>query len=197
MPPGPRGSAFAGASRSQVRFAFLPEVPAYASARVLVVVAVVAADGRGVDGRHRRANPVRPVLREEQHPLRQVRLAHLHDGPLRDLLLPRARAAHRTRGRLRRERLSADQRRPQARPLDEGAADPLQDAQRVRAGERRPERRPGRRRRLRRTDAAPHGDADRRAARPALRPHRPRADAPVRVRHHSAGPQSAETSRCG
>ncbi len=44
--------------------------------------------------------------------------------------------------RLRRERLPADQRRPEARPVVQGAADPVQDPQRVRAGEhRRPARR--------------------------------------------------------
>ena len=59
----------------------------------------------------------------------------------------------------------------------QGAADPVQDAQRVRAAERRARRRAGRRRRVRRADPRPDGDADRRAAGPALRPDRPRADA--------------------
>ena len=81
--------------------------------------------------------PFVPVLRQEQHPLRQLRVAHLHDRPLRDLLLPGDRAAPRARRGLRRERLSADQRRPEARPAVQGAADPVQDAQRVRAAERR------------------------------------------------------------
>jgi hypothetical protein len=45
--------------------------------------------------------------------------------------------------------------------------------------------------------ATPDGDADRRAARPALRPHRPRADAPIRVRHHPAGPHSPERAAVG
>ena len=43
----------------------------------------------------------------------------------------------------------------------------------------------------------PHGDADRLAARSALRPHRARADAPVRVRHHSAGAHSPERPAVG
>ena len=39
--------------------------------------------------------------------------------------------------------------------------------------------------------------ADRRPARPALRPHRPRADAPVRVRHHPAGADPPERPAVG
>ena len=78
------------------------------------------------------------VLQQEQHPLRPLRLAHLHHRPLRDLLLPRARTAPRTDRELRRERLSAGQLRPAARPLGQGAADPVQDPQRVRAAERHP-----------------------------------------------------------
>ena len=124
-----------------------------------------------------RPDAVRPVLRQEQHPLRQLRLADLHDRSLRDLLLPRDRAAPRAGRRLRRERVSADQRRPEARPVVQGAADPVQDPQRVRAAERRPRRGAGRRRRVRRAVPPPHAAADRRSAGPALRPHRPRAHA--------------------
>ena len=69
-----------------------------------------------VCGCGRRADAVRPVLREEQNPLRQLRVAHLPDGPLRNLLLPGARTAPRAHRRLRGERVSADQRRLEARP---------------------------------------------------------------------------------
>ena len=134
---------------------------------------------------------------EEPDPLRHVRLAHLHDRPLRDLLLPGDRAAPRAGGRLRRERVPADQRGPEARSRVQGPADPLQDAQRVRAGERHPRRGPGRRRRLRRTDAEPDAAADRRAAGPALRADHPRADAHLRVRHHPAVADPAERPAVG
>ena len=70
--------------------------------------------GRGPAARG--SDAVRPVLREEPDPLRQVRLAHLHDRPLRDLLLPGDRAASRAGRGLRGERVPADQRRPEARP---------------------------------------------------------------------------------
>ena len=164
----------------------------------LIAGLAVAAGSCGHAERRRGADAVGPVLRQEQHPLRQVRVAHLHDRPLRDLLLPGDRAASRAGRRLRRERLPADQRRPEARPVVQGAADPVQDAQRVRAGERR---RPARRRkasarspsRCRQRMRA----ADRRSAGPALRPHRPRADAPVRVRHHPAGADPPQRAAVG
>ncbi len=60
-----------------------------------------------------------------------------------------------------------------------------------------PGRGAGRRRRVRRADRAPHGAADRRAARSALRPHHPRADAPVRVRHHPAVADPPERAAVG
>ena len=120
-------TVFAGARavNSKIAAGFRPtlsEVPAYAhpraparSADASVALLVVCARRR--PRRHRRrANAVRALLRQEQHPLRQVRLAHLHDRPLRDLLLPGARAAPRAGRRLRRERLPADQRGPEARP---------------------------------------------------------------------------------
>ena len=111
----------------------------------------------------------------------------LHHRSLRDLLLPRDRAAPGARRRLRRERVSADQRRSQTRSLLQSAADAVQDAQRVRAAERRgPRRLVGRRRGVRRADERPHAATDRRAARPAVRPHYARADAHLRVRHHPA-----------
>src|SRR4051794_15657293 len=43
---------------------------------------------RAVRHRARGADAVRAVLREEPDPLRQLPVAHLHDGSLRDLLLP-------------------------------------------------------------------------------------------------------------
>jgi len=142
---------------------------------------------RRASGRGLRAGALRPLFRQEQHPLRQVRVEDLHDRPLRDLLLPADRAASRARGRLRRERLPAGLGRPETRPLVQGAADPVQDAQRVRAAERRAARRVERGRgRLRGADARPDAAADRLAVRSALRPHHPRAHAHLRVRHHPA-----------
>ena len=87
------------------------------------------------------ANRLHPLLRQEPDPLRQLRLAHLPDRALRDLLLPGDRAAPRTHRRLRRERVSARQLRAEARPLDEAAADPVLDRQRVLAAERDSRRR--------------------------------------------------------
>ena len=165
--------------------------------RVAVVAAALSSRRRSAGEPLPRADAVRPVLRQEQHPLRQLRVAHLHDRPLRDLLLPGARAAPRAHRRLRGERVSADQRRPEARPAVQGAADPVQDAQRVRAAERHSRRGAGRRRRVRRAVPPAHGAADRRAAGPALRPDRPRADAPVRVRHHPAVADPPERAAVG
>ena len=71
---------------------------------------------------------------------------------------------------LRGERLPASQRRPAPRPVVQGADDPVQDPQRVRAAERHSRRGAGRRRRVRRTVPPAHGPADRRSARPPLRP---------------------------
>ena len=53
---------------------------------------------------------------------------------------------------LRRERVPADQRGPEARPRLQGAAHHLQDEQRVPGAERHPRRGAGRRRRVRRAD---------------------------------------------
>ena len=97
--------------------------------------------GRRSDGPE--ADGLLSVLQQEQHSLRPVRLAHLHDRSLRDLLLPRARAPPGTGRRLRGKRVPESQLRPPPRSVDQGAADPLQDAQRVRAAERRA-RAPGR-----------------------------------------------------
>ena len=55
----------------------------------------------------------------------------------------------------------------------------------------------GRRRRVRRADAPPHGPADRRSAGPALRPDHPRAHAPVSSSTSSRSRSSAAASRCG
>ena len=55
----------------------------------------------------------------------------------------------------------------------------------------------GRRRRVRRAGAPADGHADRRASGPAVRPGRPRADASVPVRHHSAVAGPAELSPLG
>src|SRR2546428_6282184 len=96
-----RGPAFAGTSPSQVESRKLPigfsahsEVPPYALARALAPCPRVSPAPRRPHcrprGRRCRANAIRPVFRKEQHPLRQVRLAHLHDRSLRDLLLPGA-----------------------------------------------------------------------------------------------------------
>ena len=104
-------------------------------ARASCAAALAAAGHRARDrcrrrpGRRReRADAVRAVLRQEPDPVRQLQVAHLHDRPLRDLLLPRDRAAPRAGRRLRRERLPAGQLRPEARPGVQGAADPVQDA---------------------------------------------------------------------
>ena len=101
--------------------------------------------------------PFVPYFGKNQIRYDNFRVAHLHDRSLRDLLLPRDRAAPRAGRRLRRERVSARQLRPEARPRVQGAAHPLQDEQRVPAAERHPGRRAGRRRRVRRADAQPHG----------------------------------------
>ncbi len=165
------------------------------------LVAVAAALLIGRTGRGcRRADAVRPVLRQEQDPLRQLRVAHLHDRPLRDLLLPGDRAAPRADHQLRRERLPAGQLRPEARPRLQGPARPLQDAERVPAAEHRAERAAGRRARLRRAVPRPHGAADRRAVRRALPADHARADAHLRVRHHpalAAPPRPAAVGRRG
>ena len=147
---------------------------------VLVVVLAVLVGARGRGG----ANRVRAVLRQEPDPLRQLQVADLHDRPLRDLLLPRDRAAPREDRRLRRERVSARQLRAEARPGLQGAAHPVLDEQRVLAAERHSRRGAGRRRRVCRTEPLPHRDADGRAVGSALPAHRPRAHAPVPVRHH-------------
>ena len=138
---------------------------------------LVGNPGRGADALH-------PVFREEPGPLRQLPVDDVRDRALRHLLLPRDSAAPRAHGRLRGERLPGDQLRPQARPGRESAAHPVSDQQRVPAAERDPGRGPGRRRRLRRTDPQADRDADGRAPGPALPPDGPRADPPVRVRHH-------------
>ena len=140
---------------------------------------------------------VRPVLRQEPRPLRQVRLAHLQDGPLRDLLLPGARAASRARRLLRRERLPAHQRRAEARPGRACAAHPLQDGERVPGATTSRGETAGRRAGVRRARAQPDGAADRRAARPALPAHHARADAHLRVRHHSARPRRRRPAALG
>ena len=113
-------------------------------------------------------------------------MAHLHDRTLRDLLLPRCRGAPGTHRQLRGERVRPDQRRPDPRPRQPRPPRHLQDAQRVRAAEHHSGRGVRRGRRLRGTVPAAHRAAHRRAARPALPADRPRADAPVRVRHHPA-----------
>ena len=60
-----------------------------------------------------------------------------------------------------------------------------------------PGRRAGRRRRVCRAGSPAHAHADRRSAGSALRPHRPRADAPVPVRHHPAGADPAQRAAVG
>ena len=60
-----------------------------------------------------------------------------------------------------------------------------------------PGRGAGRRRRVRRADAQAHRDADGRAAGSALPADRPRADAPVRVRHHPGLAHPPQHRRCG
>ena len=128
--------------------------------------------------------PVLPLLRQEPGQVRRLPVAHLHHRPLRDLLLPRCRRAPGADRQLRGERVCPDQRRFDARPREPRSARHLQDAQRIRAAEHHSGGGFRRRRRLRRAvppaDRAPH----RRAAGPALPADRPRADPPVRVRHH-------------
>ena len=68
----------------------------------------------------------------------------------------------------------------------QGAARPLQDPERVPAAEHRARRTPGRRPGVRRAVPRSHGPADRRAVGRALSPDHARADAHLRVRHHSA-----------
>ena len=85
-----------------------------------------------------------------------------------------------------------------ARAALQGTAHPLQDAQRVRAAERRVDRRVvGRCRGVRRLGAPPDADADRRADRPAVRLDHPRAHAHLRLRHHPAEPDSPEHAAVG
>ena len=143
------------------------------------------------------ADAVRPVLRQEPDPVQRFQVAHLQDRPLRDLLLPGDRAAPRARHLLRGERVSAGQLRPEARPRVQSPARPLQDAERVPAAEHRAGRAARRRPRLRRAVPRSHGAADRRAVRRALPPDHPRADAHLRVRHHSRARCSAAACRCG
>ena len=119
------------------------------------------------------------------------------DRSFRDLLLSRDRAASRTGRQLRRKRVPADQRGPEARSRLQSPAHRLQDEQRVPGAERRARRRAGRRRRVRGAVPRPDGAADRRAPGPALPAHRPRAHAHLRVRHHPAGPDSPERAPVG
>ncbi len=112
-------------------------------------------------------------------------MADLHDGSLRDLLLPGNRAAPGACGRICGKRVPAHQRRAEIRPGVQDSADPVQDERRVPAAERHPRSRTGGRRRVRRAHAVPNRHAARRPAGSALPPHRARAHAPVRVRHHS------------
>ena len=151
----------------------------------------------GVGRRGRRADAVRALLRQEQRPLRHVRVEHLRHRSFRHLLLPGRAKTHRTRRQLRRERVPAGQRGPEARPVVPRAADSLQDAQRVRAGERRSGGISRGRRRVRRAVARPDGAADRRALRPAVRPHPSRAHARLPVRHHPAVAHPPELSAVG
>ena len=162
----------------------------------LLVLAFVF--GAGLDALAQ--TPYVPVLRQEPDPLRQLQVEDLHDRPLRDLLLPGDRAASRAGRQLRRERLPAGQRGPEARPGPQGADGPLQDAERVPAAEHRAERTARRRARLRRAVSRPHGAADRRAVRRALPADHPRAHAHLRVRHHpalAAPPRPAAVGRRG
>src|SRR5688572_24897898 len=112
---GPRNVTVRSINGSRIFAAF--EVTSYAHARRL---------GDVLSGRRqrlrRRVNAVRAVLRQEQDPLRSVRLAHLCLRSFRDLLLLRARAPSRTDRRVRRKRVSAGQLRSEARSLGEGAA---------------------------------------------------------------------------
>ena len=156
-----------------------------------------SASGRRARRRRIRADALRAVLRQEQDPLQQFRVAHLHDRPLRDLLLPGDRIASRTGHELRRECLPAGQLGPEARPRVQDSARPVQDAERVPAAEHRGERAARRRPRLRRALPRPHGAADRRAVRRALPPDHARADAHLRVRHHSRARCSAAVCPCG
>ncbi len=156
----------------------------------MLALAGVARPGAG-------ANRLHPLLRQEPDPLRQLRLAYLPDRTFRDLLLPGDRAAPRAHRRLRRERVSARQLRAETRSLDEAAADPVLDGERVLAAERDSRRGAGRRRRVRRAGPLSHRHADRRAARSALPTDRPRADAPVPVRHHPDRPDPPQHAAVG
>ena len=73
----------------------------------------------------------------------------------------------------------------------------FQTEQRVPAAERDSWRSAGRRRRVRRADPQAHRDADGRAAGPALPADGPRADAPVRVRHHPHLADAAQRAAVG
>ena len=149
----------------------------------------------------RPAAPVHPLLREEQGQVRQLRLARLQEPALRDLLLPRVRAAPGAAELVPREQLPQDLDRPQAR---DAGADPghlLQDPLGVRADEPVPGLRAGGRRGLHRAGEEPHGDPDRRAARPAAGADHPRDDARLRLRpdpaRHRLRDRSSARSRCG
>ena len=139
--------------------------------------------------------PVRPLLREEQGQVRQLLLAHLQERALRDLLLSRVRAAPGAAHRVSRERLPEAVHRPEARDAEADPGDLLQDPLRVRADQPVPGLRAGGGGGVHRAAAQPHGDPDRRAARPAAGADHARADARLRVRpdpararlrHHAA-----------
>ena len=150
----------------QSRVMLDPEVLLMRTAPVVAAALVLSA----LAGTAAAQTPFVPYFGKNNHPLRRFRVVHLHDRPLRDLLLPRDREAPGARRQLRGERVSAGQRRPAPRPVVQGADDPVQDAQRVRAAERHSGRRAGRRRRVRRAVPASHAAAARRPARPPLRP---------------------------
>ena len=103
----------------------------------------------------------------------------------RSIYYPEIEKPSRTARELRRERVPADQRGPEARPVVQDST--WSCSRRTASSSSRtsiPGSRRRRRRGVRRAVPAAHGAADRRAVRPAVRPHRSRAHAPVRVRHH-------------
>ena len=141
-----------------------------------------------------RARPVRPLLREEQGQVRQLRLARLQEPALRGLLLPGVRAAPGARSsptwRARYQKVSSGLKH------EIGAAHPRRSSTRpTRSSSRRtsiPTFVPEGVLAFAEPVRGPHGAAHRRAPGQAAGPHHPRADARLRVRPHPAQPHAAQ-----
>ena len=129
---------------------------------------------------------IHPLLRQEQGPLRHLRLADLQEPAFRGVLLPGVRAAPLAPHLVPGERLSEAVLGPEARDAGADSGHPVQDPLGVRGDEPLPDLPPRRCPRLRRADPRPAPAADRRAAGPPERPHPARADPRVRLQHDPA-----------